>query len=305
MNSYFAYHGLENVHVFDYIDGYGFKTEDKLGKVNVGDYLYVIQKVKGYKHFELCGKYKIQDKYLSASHPSTRIHRLKLIDVTKLSEPLLIDEELWSEQLPEHHSNYAWTNFKKHFCREGATLDAPLAKEVLSVFNRFLDGNNTSGGLSEDLGEILGDCELSLSEKESMVKSRIGQGKFKRNVKKTWGSEYCAVTLCPISEMLIASHIKTWSDCETKDERLDGANGLLLCAHVDKLFDNHLITFKQKRGDYNLVLSKSLCSSDLIGLGVEADYSLNLTYLSLDDVGRFKIYMDYHNAIFDKKNAQK
>lgn len=303
MNSYFAYHGPENVRVFDYIDGYGFKDNNKLKKVDIGDYLYVIQRIKGDKHFELCGKYKIQEKYLSSDHPSTRTHRLKLVDVTQLSEPLLIDEEQWSEQLPEHHSNYNWTNFKKHFCREGATLDAPLEKEVLSVFNRFLDESITSSSLIGDINKIHSDDDLSLSEKESMVKSRIGQGKFKRNVKKTWKSECCAVTLCKISELLIASHIKAWSDCETTDERLDGANGLLLCAHIDKLFDNHLITFKPKRGDYNLVLSKSLCPNDLNGLGIEAGCQLNLTYLTLDEMGRFKTYMDYHNTIFDKKNV--
>lgn len=40
----------------------------------------------------------------------------------------------------------------------------------------------------------------------------------------------------------MASHIKPWRDCDNS-ERLDGANGLLLSPHVDKLFDRHWISF--------------------------------------------------------------
>ena len=45
-------------------------------------------------------------------------------------------------------------------------------------------------------------------------------------------------------EFLIASHIKPWRDCDHQ-ERLDGANGLLLSPHVDKLFDRHWISFER------------------------------------------------------------
>jgi hypothetical protein len=42
--------------------------------------------------------------------------------------------------------------------------------------------------------------------------------------------------------LLIASHIKPWSECDNA-ERLDGNNGLLLSPHIDKLFDRGWITF--------------------------------------------------------------
>ncbi|MCZ8485692.1 HNH endonuclease signature motif containing protein [Vibrio lentus] len=59
--------------------------------------------------------------------------------------------------------------------------------------------------------------------------------------------ECCALTLTSVREILIASHIVPWSKCESDEQRLDGANGILLCAHIDKLFDAHLLTFIKKR----------------------------------------------------------
>ncbi|HHQ4786468.1 HNH endonuclease [Aeromonas hydrophila] len=43
-------------------------------------------------------------------------------------------------------------------------------------------------------------------------------------------------------DLLIASHIKPWSESDNA-ERLDGNNGLLLSPHIDKLFDRGCITF--------------------------------------------------------------
>jgi hypothetical protein len=37
---------------------------------------------------------------------------------------------------------------------------------------------------------------------------------------------------------------KPWRVCATATERLDGANGLLLAPHVDRLFDRGLIAFE-------------------------------------------------------------
>ena len=52
---------------------------------------------------------------------------------------------------------------------------------------------------------------------------------------------------CPFSgidqpELLRASHIKPWAECESDVERLDLHNGLLLAAHLDAAFDAHLIS---------------------------------------------------------------
>lgn len=153
--------------------------------------------------------------------------------------------------------------------------------------------------LSYDLKDIIANSVLSDSERETRVMARIGQGQFRKNVIGLWKGERCVVTLVDIPEMLIASHIKAWKDCSGKDERLDGANGILLCAHVDKLFDNHMITFiPDQRDRYYLKVSKLLDKAQLKGLGIERDYELNISSLSPDARKRFKYYMQHHNDEF-------
>ena len=80
----------------------------------------------------------------------------------------------------------------------------------------------------------------SATERDALTKARMGQGLFRQRVAKQ--EPICRVTGLARHEFLIASHIKPWRDCDHQ-ERLDGANGLLLSPHVDKLFDRHWISF--------------------------------------------------------------
>lgn len=82
---------------------------------------------------------------------------------------------------------------------------------------------------------------LSVTEKERLVKARLGQGIFKKNVAKV--EIGCRLSSVTDLTFLVASHIKPWS-VSTNEERLDGHNGLLLAPHVDRLFDYGFITFK-------------------------------------------------------------
>ncbi|NRA91626.1 MAG: HNH endonuclease [Psychroserpens sp.] len=312
MDYYFAYHSWENKYDFDYKHGYGFKEEGKLSKINIGDFIYVIQslKLKGKLEFQLCGKYKVIEKYTDYDFQN-REYRVRLSDISKLSPFLNIDETEWSNRLPTSPRNDPWTNFKKHFCAQGVTLQAALSAEVVSVFEHYLldtkEGNDTSlpisqGELIDDLKDIE-NSDLSKSEKEVLTKARIGQGKFRRDVISTWQGEQCAITLVNIKEMLIASHIKAWKDCESTNERLDGANGILLCAHIDKLFDKHLITFRCKHARYHLDISKSVDVSQLKGLGIEKGIELEVSHLGFEASGRFKTYMEHHNQLFADKES--
>lgn len=82
-----------------------------------------------------------------------------------------------------------------------------------------------------------------LTEKERLAyqKARIGQGVFRDRVINYWGG--CAVTGCREVDLLIASHIKPWRDCEV-EEAYDMPNGLLLVPNLDKVFDKGFITFE-------------------------------------------------------------
>jgi predicted restriction endonuclease len=87
---------------------------------------------------------------------------------------------------------------------------------------------------------IKGDESISQTEREQLVRSRIGQGKFRRVVQAV--EKACRLTGVNDERFLIASHIKPWKDCNHA-ERLDGHNGLMLTPHVDKLFDRGWISF--------------------------------------------------------------
>lgn len=85
------------------------------------------------------------------------------------------------------------------------------------------------------------ESDLSQTEKDALIKIRVGQGWFRQALIKRWGS--CAVTQCKDPSFLIASHIKPWSECITRAERLSPDNGLLLSPNLDKAFDRGLISF--------------------------------------------------------------
>ncbi|MGA4083352.1 HNH endonuclease [Ralstonia pseudosolanacearum] len=76
---------------------------------------------------------------------------------------------------------------------------------------------------------------------EALIKARLGQGKFRREVLARWGHR-CAVTGCAVPQVLRASHAKPWRE-SSDDERLDPDNGLPLIATLDALFDSGLISF--------------------------------------------------------------
>jgi len=89
-------------------------------------------------------------------------------------------------------------------------------------------------------------------EKIQLTKSRRGQGIFKANVRLV--EDHCRVTGVTNIKHLRASHIKPWS-VSSKEEKLDGFNGLLLSPHVDHLFDRGFISFRSS-GD--LMISREL-----------------------------------------------
>lgn len=75
----------------------------------------------------------------------------------------------------------------------------------------------------------------------------------------------CRVTGIADLRFLRASHIKPWAQCENGNERVDGHNGLLLAPHIDHLFDQGWISFKN---DGALIESPLLPAGVLDALGV-------------------------------------
>lgn len=84
---------------------------------------------------------------------------------------------------------------------------------------------------------------LSATERESVVRQRVGQELFREGLLALWGGR-CAMTGLDEPVLLRASHAKPWKDADDA-ERLDVYNGLLLAAHLDAAFDRGLITVNE------------------------------------------------------------
>lgn len=138
------------------------------------------------------------------------------------------------------------------------------------------------------------DSKLTPTEKEEVIKSRRGQGKFRSRVSAI--ENHCRVTNVDKPEYLIASHIKPWRVSDNK-ERLDGENGLLLTPSIDHLFDHGYISF---RNNGALLVSPTAHLVTLIKMGIPRNEDHN--------VGQFtqtqSRFLEYHrDCIFLKARA--
>jgi hypothetical protein len=122
---------------------------------------------------------------------------------------------------------------------------------------------------------------LSQKARDAYIKARIGQGLYRTQIVKYWGG--CSVTGIIMHEMLTASHIKPWRDCDY-GEAVDLMNGLLLTPNLDRAFDKGLISFADN-GD--IILSKQF-ESDAQAFGITSNMTIrpdkllaqHLTYLA-------------------------
>ena len=95
--------------------------------------------------------------------------------------------------------------------------------------------------------------DLNETEKNTLIKSRLGHSKLKTYLYKKY--KKCEICGMSLKELLRASHIKPWSKCETVEERLSLDNVLLLCPNHDALFDLGFISFDS---DGNILISENL-----------------------------------------------
>lgn len=129
---------------------------------------------------------------------------------------------------------------------------------------------------------------LEVTEQEQVVKSRLGQGNFRRNVIRLWGS--CSVTGLQNVSLLRASHIKPWKDSDN-NERLIPYNGLLLIPDFDFLFDRGYISFKS---DGNVLISHRL--SPFARKVFDVHDSMRLRKVFSEN----RKYLDFHrNEVFE------
>ena len=122
------------------------------------------------------------------------------------------------------------------------------------------------------------------TEAERLVVQRVGQGLFRSALLDYWQGKCCATGL-DVPELLRASHIRPWAQCETDEQRLDVFNGLLLAPHLDALFDSGLMTVDSSGV---IQLSAKLTAERRAQLGIEGE--LKVTALRAEH----HAYLDFH-----------
>ena len=136
----------------------------------------------------------------------------------------------------------------------------------------------------EALPDVRDYVKLGPTERDAMVKARVGQGRFRDELIQHW--ETCAVTGVGNPDLLRTSHIIPWSKASIQD-RANPFNGLLLAAHIDALFEAGLISFADSG---SIIISPALSEADADALGVHKGMSLR----SVD--GRHMAPLEYHRS---------
>lgn len=177
-------------------------------------------------------------------------------------------------------------------CEEVTTLEVSELKKLSNLAvqkaKNFLgDFRNREQQELINIGDITTNS-LSETEKEQLIKIRIGQGVFKNKLLSN--DSNCKICGLPNQALLIASHIKPWKDADNV-ERLDVNNGFLLCPNHDSLFDKGYITFDDEG---KIIISKQLSKDDYELLNININ-----TIININDENRK--YLQWHRKNVFKK----
>ncbi len=149
---------------------------------------------------------------------------------------------------------------------------------ALKQFVEYFDDVNGQT-VATDIEQILNNTTIDVTEKSTLISTRIGQGQFRKQLIDYW--QGCAITGYADIRFLVASHIKPWAQ-SANEERLDAYNGLLLLPNLDKVFDLGFVTFENTG---KIRLSEQLEQTQT--LGISRDLNVRLA-------DRHQEYMAYH-----------
>ena len=145
---------------------------------------------------------------------------------------------------------------------------------------------NESHTIIEEERHIEQDSDLTITEKQAIIKARIGQGVYREKLLKKYGK--CIITDIDIKQVLVASHIKPWAVCNNYD-RVNTNNGLILSATYDKLFDGGLISFTPTG---KLLISRHINDKNRTILHLNINKVFDLKYTA-----EMKDFLLYHNDV--------
>jgi putative restriction endonuclease len=177
----------------------------------------------------------------------------------------------------------------------------PLAQVLIGLIGQEvapigLAANNVRPVPADDLDfwerkleqELVNDSNVPETERQAIIRARIGQGLFKERVSKI--ESRCRITGVENPVHLVASHCKPWRD-SSNEERLNGENGLLLTPSIDRLFDRGFIGFEDSG---KLIISPVAHRPSLQRMGIDTNKIVNVGGFT----GGQKQFLDFHrNAV--------
>ena len=294
MNNYLGYHKAHELGPFG---GEEFFTAKRFRKDLVGATLYVVSahkvSVRGSVDYRCDGKFMVDlvEDNNTSWLPDKPI-RLVLKPVAVPTTPVFLDQQPGFDK--------SW--FRNQFASgQGLSVIPADAGSLIALLDDLLPDSEglAHEELMRDLEEVKEDPDVrDETEREELRKARIGQGKFRKETIAMWGGESrCALTGLAIPELLTASHIIPWRNA-TNRQRLSGANGIMLCAHLDRLFDRHLMGFQPTgRPDlYKVILANPLKAqaANLKSIGISDSMILDLTMVKFQGKSELERHLGEH-----------
>lgn len=176
--------------------------------------------------------------------------------------------------LPSIHTNSNWTKnvsavIQRHCSQtKSYTSGADIFYSVYGLGEGFwglkemsdnaFNNYETSPIIKRQIKKIIEDSKIKNTEKEIIIKARIGQGLFRQQLLDKYHNR-CIITGISEANLLVASHIKPWRSANNI-ERISSENGLLLSPLYDKLFDLGFITFNN---DMQIMVSRKLSEENV------------------------------------------
>lgn len=179
-----------------------------------------------------------------------------------------LDKKVWSNYL--FMALLDWLR-RKHLSINGAEI-------------KLVDYSSKARQIEKEIEEL----NIDGKTKEKLVKVRVNQGIFRDRLL----TRYNKCCLCNVNnpQLLVASHIKPWSECENS-EKLLVDNGYLLCPNHDSLFDKGLISFND---DGAIIISSKLDDVNRMFMNVNEGMKIKVV------VGNIPFLRYHREHIFEK-----
>lgn len=222
--------------------------------------------------------------------PADHMHRLR-DKLPKRYSPLRLNGH--------GQQNMYLTTLPEELCFELVDLIGKEAHELLAALTSTEPSHLVTDGDDEWETKIIDDLttnpELVPTTREQLINARKGQGLFREALMKIEHS--CRLTGIQRPEHLIASHSKPWR-VSSNEERLDGANGLLLSPDADHLFDRGFVSFDDGG---EALISPVVDRLSLQRMGLDPAFISDPRPFSTNQ----KKYLDYHREnIFLKASVR-